>query len=213
MEHSRSDGGYRQVIRIPHYLKFDPIWALKSWFGSAYPVILVSLLIMDAWNQNVSNVLARYEVSIQARHACRIEEDREADEALASMLQGMHEKLAADIEKLDNEQIELKDRVMTLHDEILANLDAIDDKLKRGEELKKKTESLKDIYIRDSEEAKQELDRKRVCEDMDHRAALQTELIEMIEARPRKKRRCDGSHDSTPSVPPTASTGASCQAQ
>ncbi|KAJ4167378.1 hypothetical protein NW754_011193 [Fusarium falciforme] len=88
---------------------------------------------MDTWDQNVSNVLARYEASIQAKHAFRIEEDREADEALASTLQGMHDNLATDLEKLDNEQIELKDRVMTLHDEILANLDAIDDKLKRDD--------------------------------------------------------------------------------
>ncbi|KAM6516664.1 hypothetical protein FALCPG4_014841 [Fusarium falciforme] len=125
----------------------------------------------------------------------------------------MHDNLATDLEKLDNEQIELKDRVMTLHDEILANLDAIDDKLKRGEELKTKAESLKDIYIRNSEEARLELDRKRVCEDLDYRAALQTELIEMIEARPTKKRRRDGSHDTIPSVSPTVSTGVYCQAQ
>ncbi|RSL89651.1 hypothetical protein CEP52_014846 [Fusarium oligoseptatum] len=179
MEHGRSDGGYRQVVRIPHYLKFDRNWVLKSWSDNLILVLFVSLLIMDAWNQNVSNVLVRYEASIEAKHACRIEEDREADEALTSTLQGMNDNLATDLEKLDNEQIELKDRVMTLHDEILANIDAIDDKMKQGEELKKKAEVLKDKYIKSSKEARLELDRKRVCEDMDYRAALQTELVRL----------------------------------
>ncbi|KAF4990619.1 hypothetical protein FDECE_14283 [Fusarium decemcellulare] len=183
---------------------------------------------MDTWNQSLTKLLASYEDSIQTRQSCRVEEDQEADETLASTLQKLHDNLATDLEKLDNEQIELKDRIMTLHDEILANLDAIDDRYRQSEGLKDKAKALKDTYMRESEEVKQELDRKRAREDREHRAVVQAELvcplflfptctdrykIGMIEVRPVKKPRCSGSYDNSSSASPTVSTVASCQSQ
>lgn len=132
---------------------------------------------MDAWNQNLSKLLASYEASLQARHTSRAEEDHEVDEALTLTLLEVHDNTAAGLEKLENEQIKFKDEVVKMQDEILAKLDAIDDKSRQSEELKNEAKALKDLHLRDSEGAKQELNRKRGLEDMDLRAALQTELV------------------------------------
>lgn len=132
---------------------------------------------MDAWNRNLSKLLASYEASLQARHTTRAEEDREADEALTSTLQEVHDNTEAGLEELDNEQIKLKDEVVKLQDEMLAKLEAIDDKFRQSEELQNEAKALKDLHLRGSEGAKQELDRKRGCEDMNLRVALQTELV------------------------------------
>ncbi|KAL6410014.1 hypothetical protein AUP68_06423 [Ilyonectria robusta] len=132
---------------------------------------------MDTWNQKLAKLIASYEASLLARHTNRVEEDQEADEALTSTLLEAHDNTVAGLEKLDNEQIELKDEVVKLQDEILAKLDAIDDKARQREELKNEAKALEDLHSRGSEEARQELDRKRGLEDMDLRASLHTELV------------------------------------
>ncbi|CVK92425.1 uncharacterized protein FMAN_07321 [Fusarium mangiferae] len=161
---------------------------------------------MDRRNETLSALLLDYEASLKARLAHRAHEDLRAEATLASTLQEVQSNIEIDQSNLDEEQIQLKDQVLKLHTEALAILDMLNDKFRQSEELKNKADTLVTFHIKDSQEARRNLDRARSCEDVDHRNALVAEIEELITDRPRKKHRNNDIQDNCPSLPPTVNT-------
>ncbi|KAM0429623.1 hypothetical protein ACHAPT_006227 [Fusarium lateritium] len=143
---------------------------------------------MESGMDGFPELLERYEARLRSRLFRRNKEDQETGEALASTLQEVDDNIAADLARLEKEETELQDQV-------LAGLAAIEAKESQKEELKGKAQTLKNLHMRSSEEAKQELDRKRAGEDREQRTALQQDLERLIQSRPAKKRRTTSSQD------------------